>query len=206
MIGWRRRLAGEVVRTTRQMATSGLVHGTTGNVSARLGGRVLITPTRRGYDTLRPRHLVELSVSGERLRGGRSPSRELGLHLAVYARGPDVAAVVHAHGAASVAWGLLASRLPTYLEETSYYDLGLVRTVPEAGSGSTHLAAATAEALDHAEAALLMAHGLVAVGATLDEALHRALAVEHISRVALALAAGGAAHPGHARSVRSSGR
>jgi L-fuculose-phosphate aldolase len=89
----RRRL----VAGARQMHDLRLVTGSVGNVSARVGERLLITPAGMPYGRLRPRHLVVLDASTGAVRSRGTPSREAALHVDVYAHRPDVRPVIHTH-------------------------------------------------------------------------------------------------------------
>jgi L-fuculose-phosphate aldolase len=86
----------ELVATLRRMAAAGLVRGTEGNISARAGELVAVSPTSLPYDTLRPEDVSLVTPEGE-LVEGREPSVELPMHLAVLSARPDVGAVVHTH-------------------------------------------------------------------------------------------------------------
>ncbi|HEY3481938.1 MAG TPA: class II aldolase/adducin family protein, partial [Streptomyces sp.] len=74
----------DVVDTARRTVADGLVVGTSGNVSARVGDLVLVTPTGVPYDRLGPRDLVAVDLDGRQVRGELRPTSELPLHLAVY--------------------------------------------------------------------------------------------------------------------------
>ena len=83
----RRQLAdlwAEVVATARRTVADGLVVGTSGNVSARIGDLVLITPSGVHYDRLGPGDLVAVDLDGNRRLGTLRPSSEVPMHLAVY--------------------------------------------------------------------------------------------------------------------------
>jgi L-fuculose-phosphate aldolase len=166
------------------MPQRGLGVGTVGSVSARVGDRIRITPSRMPYDRVTPRDLNSVDLSG-RFAGRHAPSCELPLHLAIYLARPDVHAVVHTHSACATAWSCLGERLSPQLEETAYYSIGPVRTSEWAPAGSAGLAAAATGALGGSRAVLLARHGVVAVGDAPEDALMVALAVEHIARVAL---------------------
>jgi hypothetical protein len=76
------------VATLRRMEAVGLVRGTEGNVSARAGELVAVSPTSLPYDTLRPEDVPLVTAQG-RLVEGREPSVELPMHLAVLSARPS---------------------------------------------------------------------------------------------------------------------
>lgn len=165
-------LRAGVVATGQAMAAGGLVEGSQGNVSARLGKRVLITPRDTPYAGMRPGDLVEIDLEGAVLDGVREPSSEWRVHAAVYAARPDVGAVVHTHSPRAVRWSHHGVELPVP------GGLASVRCAPAAPAGSPELARAVAATLADGEAVLMTGHGVVAVGAGLEEALAVAREVE----------------------------
>lgn len=181
----------EILRAARTMASTGLVVGSVGNVSARVRRGVRITPTRRAYETLRRRDLVTVDLDGHVVRGRLTPSTELPLHLAVYRARPDVAAVVHTHSPYATAWSFRDAPPRPATEEIAYYGIGELRISAAAPAGSPDLARAGVGALADGRAALIGRHGVLAVGATVAEALAVAAAVEHQAQVATLLAAMG---------------
>jgi len=185
--GWRRRERA-VLTAGRTLVAEGLVIGTVGNVSARHGRELRITPTRRAYETMRRRDLVRVdSDSGLPLTADARPSRELPLHLAVYRARPDVAAVIHTHSVAATAWSFLDAPLEPELEDLAYYGIGPIRTAEPAPPGSDALARNVSHALGQSNAVLLGAHGVLAVGPTVADASIVAEVVEHQARVAWTL-------------------
>lgn len=177
-------LQQSVVNTAQRMLDLGLVIGTTGNVSARQGPMIWITPTREAYETLEPAQLTAVDLAGVSSPYATQPSRELPLHLAAYRSRGDIGAVIHTHSPYATAWSFLARRLEPETEDLAYYDVGPVLTAPPAASGSHELAEGAAQGLAHANAVLLAGHGVVAVGETTELALVRAQIVEFAARVA----------------------
>ena len=143
-----------------------------GNVSARDGEAVLITPSALPYETMTAADLVTLSLDGAVVAGTREPSSERRVHLAVYAARPDARALVHTHSEHATAWSHLGD------------PLGEVLTARYAPSGSDEIAAEAVEALGDREAVLLGRHGVLALGASPAAALEVAAAVEQRARAA----------------------
>jgi L-fuculose-phosphate aldolase len=174
----------EIVEAARRFVARRLVVGTTGNVSARIGGRVWITPTRTPYAGLRPSDLAGVELASGRPLSGAVPSTELPVHLAVYRARSDVRAVVHTHSVHATAWSFLGRPLEPATEDLAYHGLGRVETAPGGPPGSVALAGSVARALRFEHAVLVAGHGVVTVGETVDQALARAEAVEHVAQIA----------------------
>ncbi|MFJ8233902.1 class II aldolase/adducin family protein [Streptomyces sp. NPDC094448] len=171
----------QLVATARRTASEGLVVGTSGNVSARVGPLVLVTPSGVPYDRLTDGDVTAVDLDGRRVLGTLEPTSELPLHLAVH-RSREVGAVVHTHAAHATAVSTLVTELPPVHYMTA--DLGgPVRVAPYAVYGSDELAARMLTALDGRRACLLGNHGTVAVGATLDQAYDRTAQLEWMCRV-----------------------
>lgn len=180
-------LAERVIAVARSLHASGAVVGSLGNVSARDGDGFLITPTRRPYMETEPGDLVRVGPDGS-AEGAHPPSREWRLHAAVYARRPDVGAVVHTHSPHATAWSFLGEDLEPSLEDNEYYATGPIRTSPPAPAGSAAIARA-AETMGDSAGVLLGRHGLLATGAGPEQAATIAAVIERQAQVAWLLRA-----------------
>ncbi|MEE4491835.1 class II aldolase/adducin family protein [Streptomyces sp. BE230] len=173
-----------VVAAARRTASEGLVVGTSGNVSARVGATVLVTPTGVPYDRLRPQDLVGVDLEGNQVLGELAPTSELPLHLAVY-RNTDAAAVVHTHAVHATAVSTLVTEVPSVHYAAAMLG-GPVRVAAYARYGTDELAENMLTALRDRTGCLLGNHGTVTYGATLDEAYDRTAQLEWLCRLWLA--------------------
>jgi L-fuculose-phosphate aldolase len=176
--------AAEVVATAREMHRLGLVVGAAGNVSAREGDVVHITPRGLPYGELGERDVVQLALGGEVTAAGREPSSEWRVHVAVYAARPDVGAIVHTHSVHATAWSCLGEPLDTGVKELRQAIGGPVVTAADAPPGTDALARAVVEAVGDRWAALLARHGVVALGESPARALVVAEVVERHAQMA----------------------
>ncbi|MFF4083149.1 class II aldolase/adducin family protein [Streptomyces sp. NPDC001777] len=173
-----------VVATARRTAAEGLVVGTSGNVSARVGDTVLVTPSGVPYDRLGPQDVVGVDLAGHRVLGELAPTSELPLHLAVY-RNTDASAVVHTHAVHATAVSTLVPEVPPVHYAAAMLG-GTVRVAAYARYGTDELAANMLTALRDRTGCLLQNHGTVTHGATLDEAYDRTAQLEWLCRLWLA--------------------
>jgi len=167
-----------VAEAGRQMVGDGLVLGTAGNVSIRVGDLVAISPSTVAYTEVTAVDVCVVDMDGVVVEAvpGRRPSSEVPMHLSVY-RSSDAGSVVHHHGLKSAALSTLFEVVPTihyYVAQLG----GSLRVAPYARYGSDELAAGVVRALDERVAALMQNHGAVAYGATLELAYKRAQLVE----------------------------
>jgi len=177
-------LRSAVVEAAREMLRLGLVTGTSGNVSARDGDSVLITPAALAYEEMSEEDVVELGPDGEAVEEHATPSSERRVHTAIYAARPDVGAIVHTHSVHATAWSFLGEPLDTGTEELEAATGGAVMTAHYAATGTDEIAAAAAETIGRRGALLLGRHGVVAVGEAPAAALATAVVVERQAQMA----------------------
>lgn len=183
-----------LVEISRALHARGWVANHDGNVTLRIdGGGFLATPTATSKAKVNERGLLELDRHGKQVAGPGTPFSELGLHLAVLERRPDVNAVIHAHPPHATALAAAGSPLlerPFLAEAVVSLGPG-VPTVPFAAPGKP-AADALARLVEEHDAVLLASHGAMAWGKDLEQAYLRLELVEHISRIAiLAVPVGG---------------
>ncbi len=200
-----------IIAAARSMTTLGINHGSAGNVSVRWhrGGSdgLLITPSALPCSACTPDDIVWLSLTraaegeGDRLPladDRRRPSSEWRFHYDIYARRPDVAAVVHTHAPACAALSCLPAiqrdGIPAFHYMVAAAGGTDIRCAPYATFGTQALSDHALAALHHRRACLLAHHGMIATGTTLDAALALAVEVEWLARTyAQALQLGGPA-------------
>jgi L-fuculose-phosphate aldolase len=176
-----------LAEAARDVASSGLVIGTSGNLGIRSGEHLLITPRGSRLAAIEPADcvcvaLADGSVSSAHTRPSL-PSSELPLHLAVYAAAPDAKAIVHTHSHFATVLSTLVDEIPPIHYVTTEFG-GPVRVAPYATYGSVELAEGVAAALAGRTAALMANHGAVTIAATLDHAVERARQLEWLASVA----------------------
>jgi ribulose-5-phosphate 4-epimerase/fuculose-1-phosphate aldolase len=175
-------LREQVAAAARAMAAAGLVRGTAGNVSARSGDLVAVTPTGVTARDLEAAQIPVVDLAGARVAGDWAPTSELPMHLAVYASRPDSAAIVHTHSTFATTFAVLGEEIPAV-----HYVVGFAgRRVPVAAYGtygSDEIGANCVAAIGDANAVLLANHGVIALGATPAKALAVAEAVEFTAEV-----------------------
>lgn len=171
----------ELVATARRTVTDGLVVGTSGNVSVRVGDLVLVTPSGVAYDRLRPQDLTAVDLDGKQVRGSLVPTSELPMHLAVY-RTTDAGAVVHTHAVHATAVSTLVPELPLIHYMAAALG-GPVRVAPYATYGTDELAGNMLRALTDRTGCLLQNHGTITYGATLTQAYDRTAQLEWMCRL-----------------------
>ncbi|MFF6784158.1 class II aldolase/adducin family protein [Streptomyces sp. NPDC012510] len=171
----------ELVATARRTVADGLVVGTSGNVSVRVGDTVLVTPTGVPYDRLTPDDVTGVDLSGRQVLGTLRPTSELPMHLAIHTT-TDARAVVHTHAVHATAVSTLVEELPLIHYMAAALG-GSVRVAPYATYGTPRLAENMLRALTGRSACLLQNHGTITYGDTLSEAYDRTAQLEWMSHL-----------------------
>lgn len=165
-----------VADACRRLGAAGLLIGTAGNVSVRVGERVAVTATGAVLAQLTAGQVTVVDLDGKVVAGTLRPTSELELHLGVYRR-YGAGAVVHTHAPMATALSCVLDELPCI-----HYQLlalgGSVRVAPYATFGTPELAEAVLGSLEGRSAALMAGHGALTHGPTLDKAVENALLLE----------------------------
>ncbi|HWO26826.1 MAG TPA: class II aldolase/adducin family protein [Kofleriaceae bacterium] len=188
-------LRAQVAEVARHLHAAGWVANHDGNVTARDGSRFVATPTATSKRLIETRDLIEVDAKGQVVGSGRVFG-EIGLHLAVYERRPDVHAVVHAHPPYATA--VSASRgnpIERPFIAEALVSLGpRIPKLPYAQPGDA-ARAALAPWCELVDAVILGNHGVMAWGRDLEVALLRLELVEHLAKIAVAAAPLGGVEP-----------
>jgi L-fuculose-phosphate aldolase len=185
----------QVADAARHLHAAGWVANHDGNVTARDGARFIATPTATSKRLIGERDLIEVDAKGQVVGHGKVFG-ELGLHLTVYERRPDVGCVIHAHPpnatAISAARGNPIER--PFIAEAVVSLGARIPKLAYAQPGDP-AKAALAPWCELADAVILGNHGVLAWGADPEQALLRLELVEHLAKIAIAAAALGGVEP-----------
>lgn len=192
--GTQKALRREVLDTALKMSRSGLSPGRSGNVSARVAGGMLITPSGMAYEEIGPDDIVHVSDDGSAAPGQRKPSSEWHFHLAAYRARPDRHAVVHTHSLNATALACAHRPIPAFHYMVAMAGGADIPCVPYASFGTPELARQVAGGLALRDACLMANHGQIAIGETLGSALELAHEVEVLAEQYAKVLALGPAH------------
>ena len=187
-----------VCKANLDLVTEGLVIQTFGNVSGvdRASGLVVIKPSGVSYDGMKPEHMVVVSLeTGKVVEGNLRPSSDTPTHLVLYRAFKAVGGIVHTHSLYATAWAqakhpipamgtthadywhgeVPCTRLMTSEEITSDYEANTGEVIIETFEGTDPL---------HKPAVLVASHGPIARGRDAHEAVHNAVILEYLARLA----------------------
>jgi ribulose-5-phosphate 4-epimerase/fuculose-1-phosphate aldolase len=175
----------DLVTAAKSLHDRGYAPGNTGNLSLRTDEGYIITPTNSCLGRLSPDDLSVITLDGTQL-SGLKPSKELALHIEMYAAHPDARAIVHLHSLGAVAASCLSSIDPTsvFSNMTAYQHLRVQNVVLAAYAepGSSELTRNVREATKLSASVLLANHGSIVARESLDAAVD---AIEQFEQTAL---------------------
>ncbi|HWP12728.1 MAG TPA: class II aldolase/adducin family protein [Ramlibacter sp.] len=173
------KLRAAMVRASLELVERGLNRGTSGNVGARCGDRILVTPSGVPARDLKPQSMVLLSADGDVIGAGR-PSSEWRFHRDILISRPDVHAVVHVHSPFATTLACLGLEIPPFHYMIAAAGGATIRCAPYALFGTQELSDHALAALQDRRACLLAHHGMIAIGRNLEHALALCVEVESL--------------------------
>jgi ribulose-5-phosphate 4-epimerase/fuculose-1-phosphate aldolase len=184
------RLREEICWFGKSLFDRGLTFGSAGNISARVDGGWLMTPTNSCLGRLDPATLSKVDDAGNLVSGDQA-TKEAFLHLSMYAKRPKAGAIVHLHSTHAVAVSVLADLDPDnpIPPITAYYvmKIGKLALLPYYPPGDPALASAVREIAGKHHAILLANHGPVVAGKDLETAVYATEELEETARLTLLL-------------------
>ena len=177
----------------------GLVTFTWGNVSAidREGGLVVIKPSGVDYDKLTPADMVVVDLNGKRVEGDLNPSSDTATHVELYKAFPKIGGVVHTHSSYATSWAQAGRSIPCYGTTHADYIYGEVpcvrcltkEEIDQAYEENTgHLIVNEFQRMGKdpvaVPAVLCKNHGPFAWGKDAKEAVHNAVVLEEVAKMA----------------------
>lgn len=174
------KLRREIIATALAMNELRINRGKSGNVSARVAGGFLVTPSGLAYESTQPEDIVAVSLDGK-ATGRRAPSSEWRFHRDIYAARPEVGGIVHAHSSFATTLACLGRGIPAFHYMIAVAGGPDIRCAPYATFGTQELSDVALAALEGRRACLLANHGMIAVGESSRAALALAVEVEALA-------------------------
>jgi L-ribulose-5-phosphate 4-epimerase len=177
-----------------------LVLFTWGNASAidRARGFVVIKPSGVAYDDLTPDSMVAVDLDGKIVEGNLKPSSDTATHLVLYRAFKELGGIVHTHSSHATAWAQAKRGIPsmgTTHADYFYGEIPCTRDMTEAevcGDYEMETGNVIVECFQSRNinpvfvpGVLVANHGPFAWGKTVGEAVHNAVALEEVARIAL---------------------
>lgn len=193
-------LKKQVVEGNRDLPKHKLVKFSWGNVSAvdREAGLIVIKPVGIPYPELTVENVSVTDLAGRIVEGPLKPSVDLDIHRALYEHFPDCAAIVHTHSTYATVLAQLHRGLPCFGTTHADYFAGEVPCVDdlceeeilndyEWNTGMAIVNYFKSHDLSPKDipAALSVSHGVFTWGSDVFDAVHKAVVLEEISKMAV---------------------
>lgn len=162
------------------MNSLGINQGTSGNVSVRVPGGFLISPSGIPYGELTPKKIVFMDLEGG-YYGDFLPSSEWHMHKDIFREHENAGAIVHTHSRFATALSCLRKEIPAFHYMVAVAGGNSIRCADYATFGTEELSREMLRALKDRKACLLANHGVIAYHDTLHKALALAQEVETLS-------------------------
>ena len=190
-------LKERVCKANLELVRHGLVVFTWGNASAidRGSGLVVIKPSGVSYDMMKPSDMVVVDLDGKVAEGNLKPSSDTPTHIVLYKAFPEIGGVVHTHSTYATAWAQAGKDIPnigtthadyfhdaipctadmTAKEVAGDYEKETGNVIVRRFEGMNHV---------HTPGVLVKNHGPFTWGKDAEEAVHNAVVLEQVAKMA----------------------
>ncbi len=177
-------LREEIVNNCRKMNALGINQGTSGNISVRFEGRMLISPSAVPYDEMTADSIASMPLDDEsgNWDGPMAPSTEWRFHHKLLRHRKEAEAVVHAHPTYCTTLAIARKPIPACHYMVAAFGGNDVKCSNYAKYGTEELSQHALEAMQKRMACLLANHGMIVIGESLAKAMWRAVELETIAR------------------------
>lgn len=192
-------LKEKVYKANLDLVKHGLVIFTWGNVSGidRESGLVVIKPSGVDYDAMTPEDMVVVDLDGNVVEGRLKPSSDTPTHLAIYKAFPETGGVVHTHSTYATAWAQAGKDIPNigtthadYFHDAIPCSSDMTRPEVEKdyelNTGKVIVRKFREENINpvHTPGVIVKNHGPFAWGKDALEAVHNAVVMEQVAKMA----------------------
>ena len=190
-------LKQKVFEANMQLPKYGLVTFTWGNVSGidRESGLVVIKPSGVAYETMSAEDMVVVDLNGKVVEGKYRPSSDTPTHVELYKAFPKVGGIVHTHSSWATSWAQAGRSIPCYgttHADYMYGEIPCVRNLTqeeidegyEKNTGTVIISYFQDRDYEAVPCVLCKNHGPFAWGKDPAEAVHNAVVLEEVAKMA----------------------
>jgi len=172
-------IAEALLNAARQIVSTGLNKGTSGNVSVRDGDGFLITPSGMAVEEMSANSMVHVQFDGQH-EANKKPSSEWRFHRDIFQARSEINAVIHTHSMFATTMACMRKDIPPFHYMIAVAGGDTIRCAPYALFGSQQLSDYALEALHGRKACLLANHGMIILGRDLKDAFALTVEVENL--------------------------
>ncbi len=154
-----------------------------GNISAKKGNSVFITPSGIDKGEIQAQQIGEINLKGDIIDSNYKLSTETPMHIEIYKTRPDIKAIVHAHPPYATAFASSNKKLDSNQTSEGRLILGKIAFAKYELMGTQKLANVVAEESRNSNVILMENHGVIALGKTLLEAFDRLEVLEFTAKI-----------------------
>lgn len=190
-------LKKKVCQANLDLVRHGLVIFTWGNVSGidREKGLVVIKPSGVSYDNMKPEHMVVVDLDGKVIEGDLNPSSDTPTHVVLYRNFEKIGGVVHTHSEWATSWAQACRPIPAYGTTHADYFYGEipctrkltkqeVETAYEKATGEVIVERFKDLDYNAIPSVLISSHAPFSWGTSPDNAVHNAVVLEEVAKMA----------------------
>ncbi len=191
------KLKEQVLQANLDLVKHGLVIFTWGNVSGidRDKGFVVIKPSGVAYHKMKPKDMVVLNLYGQVMEGTLKPSSDAPTHLVLYRQFLTIGGIVHTHSEWATSWAQAGKAIPaigTTHADYFYGEIPCTRKMTKAeidGEYELETGKVIVETFkdlnpEQVPGVLVNNHGPFTWGTDADNAVHNAVVLEEVSKMA----------------------
>lgn len=180
-------IKNEIIKYGDIIDSNGFSPGTSGNISARFGDKIIITASGASNGDLSYEDLILIDFDGNCVEAssGVKPSSEKMLHVEFYKKRPDINAIIHVHPTALSSFAAARKGLEEPIMAENVYYFGGIPLSDYALPSSTELVENTAKYFDKYNAVLMANHGFIVGDVNLKEAYLKLELAESYAQVVL---------------------
>ncbi len=160
-----------------------LVAGPGGNISAREGSHIFLSPSGFALDEIKESEWVKIDLKTGKVYGDLRPTCETSMHMGIYTEREDVKVIIHTHPPVTI--GLISAGVkfkPVFPDYVALFGRE-VPTIDYVQPGGEKIRKAVVERIKKCNVVLLRNHGVVCTGETLKEAFSRSWLVEETAKI-----------------------
>ena len=190
-------LKNEVFKANMNLVKHGLVIFTWGNVSGidRENGLVAIKPSGVSYESMSADDMVVVDLDGKVVEGSLKPSSDTPTHIELYKAFPEIGGIAHTHSTYATAWAQAGRNIPNIGTTHADYFCDAIpctRAMTEAEVADAYEKETGVVIVErfaqlnpvHIPGVLVKNHGPFAWGKNPDDAVHNAVVLEQVAKMA----------------------
>ena len=173
-------------KTFVKLYEAGLNTSRSGNISARNGNTMIISPSGVAALDITPKKFAEVKIgNGEIVGEALIPSSEWRFHHDIYNHFTETKAIIHTHSSYATALSCLGLELPPFHYMVATFGSEPVKCARYETFGTQKLSLSVIDAIKDSKVCLLANHGAIAVGESISEAYENAVLLEELSKMYL---------------------